>query len=58
MYFVIPGNDGNLTVSEIVQWQNNYCANTYVNPFEATENPNAGFEVDEEDILTAIHGYS
>ena len=58
MYFVIPGNDGHLTVSENVQWQDNYCANTYVNPFEATENPNAGSGVDEKDILTAIHDYS
>lgn len=58
VYFVIPDKNGHLTISEIVLWQDNYCANTFVNPFEATDNPHAGFAVDEEDILTAIHDYS
>jgi hypothetical protein len=57
-YFVIPDKNGHLTISEIVLWQDDCCANTYVNPFKAINNPNAGFGVDEEDILTAIHDYS
>lgn len=56
-YFVIPDKRGHLTISEIVLWQDDCCANTYVNPIKAVDNPYAGFGVDEEDILTAIHNY-
>lgn len=57
-YFVIPGKDGHLTISEIVLWQDDCCANTYVNPFNAIKNPYAGFGVDDKDILTSLHDYS
>lgn len=57
-YFVIPGKDGHLTISEVVLWQDNCCANTYVNPVKAIEGPYAGFDVGDEDILTSIHDYS
>lgn len=48
-YFVIPDTKGHLTISEIVLRQDDWCAK-YVNPFNA-------IDVDEEDILTAIHDY-
>ena len=57
-YFVIPDKKGHLTISEIVLWQDDCCANTFVNPFNAIEDCYAGFGVDDGDILTAIHDYS
>ena len=47
-YYIIPGNDGKLTVSEVVSWQDPYCFNDDINIF--TEE-----SVDEEEILTSIH---
>jgi len=41
-------NDGQLTVSEVVSWQDPYCFNDDINIF--TEE-----SVDEEEILTSIH---
>lgn len=50
MYFVIPGNDGNLTVSEVIRWQDDTCANTYLNIFSL-------HGCEENEILTSIHNY-
>lgn len=50
MYFVIPGNDGRITVSEVIRWQDNYCANTYLNIFSLQRS-------DDDEILTSIHNY-
>lgn len=50
MYFVIPGNDGNLTVSEVILWQDECCANTYLNIFSI-------HGAEENEILTSIHNY-
>lgn len=47
-YFIIPGKDGHLTVSEVIMWQDECCANTYLNIFDLSY-------PDEGDILTAIH---
>ena len=49
MYFVIPGNDGRITVSEVIRWQDNYCANTYLNIFSLQRS--------DDEILTSIHNY-
>lgn len=50
MYFVIPGNDGNLTVSGVILWQDDTCANTYLNIFSL-------HGAEENKILTSIHNY-
>ena len=50
MYFVIPGNYGNLTVSEVIRWQDDTCANTYLNIFSL-------HGCEENEILTSIHNY-
>ncbi len=50
-YYVIPGKDGHLTISEVIMWQDECCANTYLNIFDLSY-------PDEEDILTSIHDYS
>ena len=47
-YYIIPDDDGQLTVSEVVSWQDPYCFNDDINIF--TEE-----SVDEEEILTSIH---
>ena len=49
-YYVIPGKDGHLTISEVIMWQDECCANTYLNIFDLSY-------PDEEDILTSIHDY-
>lgn len=50
MYFVIPGNNGHLTVSEVIRWQDDTCANTHLNIFSL-------HGAEENDILTSIHDY-
>ncbi len=30
-YFAVPSNDGHLTISEIIGWQDDYCANSFLN---------------------------
>lgn len=49
-YFVIPGNNGQLTVSEVILWQDDCCANTYLNIFSI-------HGAEENEILTSIHNY-
>ena len=52
MYFVIPNTDGHLTISEVILWQDDTCANTYLNIFNLL-----GSDGTDEDILTSIHDY-
>ena len=52
MYFVIPNTDGHLIVSEVILWQDDTCANTYLNIFNLL-----GSDGTDEDILTSIHDY-
>lgn len=49
-YFVIPGNNGHLTVSEVILWQDDCCANTYLNVFSL-------HGADDDEILDSIHNY-
>lgn len=49
-YFVIPGNNGHLTVSEVILWQDDCCANTYLNVFSL-------HGADDDEILNSIHNY-
>lgn len=42
-YHIIKGDDSKLTVSDIILWQDLYCANTYLNI-------STGESADEEDI--------
>lgn len=49
-YFVIPGNDGHVTISEVILWQDDCCANTYLNIFSL-------HGADDDEILTSIHNY-
>lgn len=51
MYYIIPDGNGHLTVSEIIMWLDDCCANTFMNIF-TLEN------ADKEEILTSIHDYS
>ena len=51
MYYIIPDGKGHLTVSEVILWQDDCCANTYLNIFTLNS-------PDENDILTSIHDYS
>ena len=51
MYYIIPDGKGHLTVSEVIRWQDDCCANTYLNIF-SLKGP------DEDEILTSIHDYS
>ena len=51
MYFVIPGEDGHLTISEVIGWQDDTCANTYLNIFTLRA-------ADKDEILTSVHHYS
>lgn len=50
-YYIIPGKDGRLTVSEVISWQDPYCYNDDINIFSRES-------VDKEEILTSIHDYS
>ncbi len=50
MYFVIPNTDGHLTISEVIRWQDDTCANTYLNIFSL-------YGADDNEILTSIHNY-
>ena len=43
IYHIIKGDDGKLTVSDIIWWQDLYCANSVMNR-------STGEEADEEDI--------
>ena len=52
MYFVIPNTYGHLTISEVILWQDETCANTYFNIFNLF-----GSDGTDEDILTSIHDY-
>lgn len=47
-YYIIPGNDDKLTVSEVISWQDPYCYNDNINIF-----PEESVEEDE----TSIHNY-
>lgn len=49
-YYVIPGKDGRLTISEVISWQDPYCYNDDINIF--TEE-----SVEEDEIATSIHNY-
>ena len=51
MYYIVPDGKGQLTVSEVIMWQDDYCANTYLNIF-TLKCP------DKEEFLTSIHDYS
>ena len=51
MYYIIPDGKGHLTVSEVILWQDDYCANSTINIFTLKG-------ADEEDILTSKHDYS
>ena len=42
-YHIVKGNDGKLTVSDIIMWQDLYCANSFLNI-------STGVNADEEDI--------
>lgn len=50
MYFVIRGKGNHLTVSEVIRWQDDTCANTYLNIFSL-------HGCEENEILTSIHNY-
>ena len=50
-YYIISGDNGQLAVSEVVGWQDPCCFNDLINIF-------TGESVDNDDILTSIHGYS
>ena len=50
-YYIIPDGNGHLTVSEVISWQDDCCANSSMNIFTLK-----GAEDDE--IFTAIHDYS
>lgn len=50
MYFVIPNTDGHLTISEVILWQDDTCANSYLNIFSLRG-------ADDNEILTSIHDY-
>lgn len=47
-YYVIPGKDGRLTISEVISWQDPYCYNDDINIFSEES-------VEEDEILTSIH---
>lgn len=50
-YFIIPDGCGHLTVSEVLLWQDDWCCTSFMNIFTLKN-------VDEEEILSAIHDYS
>ncbi len=49
-YHIIPDGKGCLTVSTVIWWQNQYCANELMDIFTLES-------ADEEDILTSIHDH-
>ena len=49
-YYIIPDGNGHLTVSEVISWQDDYCANSTINIFTLEG-------VDDEEILSSIHDY-
>lgn len=49
-YFAVPSKEGHLTISEVIRWQDDYCANTYLNIFSL-------YGAEENEILTSIHNY-
>ena len=51
MYYIIPDGKGLLTVSEIILWQDDCCANSTMNIFILER-------VDDEEILSSKHDYS
>ena len=51
MYYIIPDGKGHLTVSEVIMWQDDCCANSTMNIFTLED-------VDDEEILNSIHEYS
>ena len=51
MYYIIPDGKGHLTVSELVSWQDDCCANSTINIFTLEG-------ADDEEILSSIHYYS
>lgn len=51
LIFVIPNTDDYLTISEVIRWQDDTCANTYLNIFSL-------HGADDNEILTSIHNYS
>ena len=50
-YYIIPDGKGRLTVSEVIMWQDDCCANTSMNIFTLKG-------ADDDEILTSIHDYS
>ncbi len=46
-YFVIPTKDGRLTVSHVIWWQNDLCANELLNIF-------TGKTYDNEDVIFPV----
>ena len=50
-YYIIPDGNGHLTVSEVISWQDDCCANSTINIFTLEG-------VDDEEILSSIHDYS
>ena len=50
-YYIIQDGKGHLTVSEIIAWKDDYCANSIMNIFTAKG-------AEDEEILTSIHNYS
>ena len=42
-YFIIKSDEGTLTVSDIIMWQDDYCCNSWMNI-------STGKDADEEDI--------
>lgn len=49
-YYIIPGKDGRLTISEVISWQDPYCYNDDINIFSEES-------VEDDEILTSIHDY-
>ena len=50
-YYIIQDGKGHLTVSEIISWQDDCCANSIMNIFTLKG-------AEDEEIFTAIHDYS
>ena len=48
-YYIVPDGNGHLTVSEVISWQDDCCANTYLNIFSLK-----GYD---DEILISIHDY-
>ena len=50
-YYIIQDGKGHLTVSKIISWQDDCCANSIMNIFTLKG-------AEDEEIFTAIHDYS